>query len=46
MSKASSVITAEFTLAHLDPALAQFREHADASRAAALESARELAQVN
>jgi len=39
-------ITAEFTLAHLDPALAQFREHADASRSAALESARELARIS
>lgn len=36
-------VTAEFTLAHLDPALASFREHADASRTAALESAREHA---
>lgn len=38
-------ITAEFTLAHLDPALAQFREHADASKAAALETVRESVSV-
>ena len=39
-------VTAEFTLAHLDPSLAQFRDHADASHSAALESVRELAVAN
>lgn len=39
-------VTAEFTLAHLDPALASFREHADLSRTAALEAAREFARAD